>query len=110
MTYLVTENRIKCKYMDCVEVCPDDAVFADSDPAVTSSGSIVKPNSSSSQPLSCWAFGFGWPGLVQGRRGVEVGLTDEHERGMMRMLVNMLLFSAIAVVVFLTFWRIVVRG
>jgi hypothetical protein len=39
-----------------------------------------------------------------------VGLTDENERGMMRMLVNMLLFSAIAVVVFLIIWRIVVRG
>jgi ferredoxin len=24
MTYLVTENCIKCKYMDCVEVCPVD--------------------------------------------------------------------------------------
>ncbi|MBN8967969.1 MAG: ferredoxin, partial [Rhizobiales bacterium] len=22
MTYVVTENCIKCKYMDCVEVCP----------------------------------------------------------------------------------------
>ncbi|MEQ1524516.1 MAG: ferredoxin, partial [Aestuariivirga sp.] len=22
MTYIVTENCIKCKYMDCVEVCP----------------------------------------------------------------------------------------
>ena len=25
MTYLVTENCIKCKYTDCVEVCPVDA-------------------------------------------------------------------------------------
>src|SRR3989344_67327 len=24
MTYVVTENCIKCKYMDCVEVCPVD--------------------------------------------------------------------------------------
>jgi hypothetical protein len=39
-----------------------------------------------------------------------VGLTDEHERGMMRMLVNMLLSSAIAVAVFLVFWRILVQG
>jgi ferredoxin len=22
MTYVVTENCIKCKYLDCVEVCP----------------------------------------------------------------------------------------
>ncbi|HVH83395.1 MAG TPA: ferredoxin, partial [Steroidobacteraceae bacterium] len=22
MTFVVTENCIKCKYMDCVEVCP----------------------------------------------------------------------------------------
>ncbi len=25
MTYVVTENCIKCKYTDCVEVCPVDA-------------------------------------------------------------------------------------
>src|SRR5690606_16917548 len=24
MSYVVTENCIKCKYMDCVEVCPVD--------------------------------------------------------------------------------------
>ncbi|MBS0539809.1 MAG: ferredoxin, partial [Proteobacteria bacterium] len=24
MTYVVTEACIKCKYMDCVEVCPVD--------------------------------------------------------------------------------------
>jgi ferredoxin len=24
MTYVVTENCIKCKFMDCVEVCPVD--------------------------------------------------------------------------------------
>ncbi len=27
MTYVVTENCIKCKYQDCVEVCPVDAFF-----------------------------------------------------------------------------------
>ena len=24
MTYVVTENCIRCKYTDCVEVCPTD--------------------------------------------------------------------------------------
>ena len=28
MTYVVTENCIRCKYMDCVEVCPVDCVYA----------------------------------------------------------------------------------
>jgi|SRR5215469_7240559 len=28
MTYAVTENCIKCKYMDCVEVCPVDCFYA----------------------------------------------------------------------------------
>jgi ferredoxin len=28
MTYVVTENCIKCKYMDCVEVCPVDCFYA----------------------------------------------------------------------------------
>ena len=27
MTYVVTENCIKCKFMDCVEVCPGDCVY-----------------------------------------------------------------------------------
>jgi hypothetical protein len=33
------------------------------------------------------------------------GLTDEHERGMLRMLVNMLIFAAIVVAVFYVAWR-----
>ena len=28
MTYVVTENRIRCKYMDCVEVYPVDCFYA----------------------------------------------------------------------------------
>jgi ferredoxin len=27
MTYVVTDNCIKCKYTDCVSVCPADAFF-----------------------------------------------------------------------------------
>ena len=27
MTYVVTEACIKCKYMDCVEVCPVDCFY-----------------------------------------------------------------------------------
>src|SRR5690606_32469666 len=27
MTYIVTDNCIKCKYMDCVEVCPVDCFY-----------------------------------------------------------------------------------
>jgi len=27
MTYVVIENCIKCKYMDCVEVCPVDCFY-----------------------------------------------------------------------------------
>jgi ferredoxin len=27
MTYVVTEVCIKCKYMDCVEVCPVDCFY-----------------------------------------------------------------------------------
>ena len=27
MTYVVTENCIKCKFTDCVEVCPVDAFY-----------------------------------------------------------------------------------
>ncbi len=27
MTYIVTENCIKCKYQDCIEVCPVDCFY-----------------------------------------------------------------------------------
>ena len=36
-----------------------------------------------------------------------VGLTDEHERGMLRMLVNMMLSSAIAVVIFVLAFAVI---
>jgi len=29
MTYVVTEACIRCKYMDCVEVCPVDCFYED---------------------------------------------------------------------------------
>jgi len=29
MTHTVTDNWIKCKYMDCVEVCPVDCFYQD---------------------------------------------------------------------------------
>lgn len=35
-----------------------------------------------------------------------MGLKDEHERGMMRMLVNMMLLSAISVVLFYFGWAL----
>ena len=31
MTYLVTDNCIRCKYMDCVEVCPVDCFYGQGD-------------------------------------------------------------------------------
>ncbi len=33
MTYVVTEACINCKYQDCIEVCPVDAIIPDTDPA-----------------------------------------------------------------------------
>ena len=35
------------------------------------------------------------------------GITDEHERGMMRMLVNMMIVTAIAVAVFYAAWELI---
>lgn len=34
-----------------------------------------------------------------------LGLTDQHERGMMRMFVNMCIFSVFCVVVFFILWK-----
>jgi len=31
MTYVVTETCIKCKYTDCVDVCPVEAIYAEDD-------------------------------------------------------------------------------
>ena len=31
MTYVVTETCIRCKYTDCVDVCPVEAIFAEDD-------------------------------------------------------------------------------
>jgi ferredoxin len=31
MTYVVTESCIRCKYTDCVDVCPVEAIFAEDD-------------------------------------------------------------------------------
>jgi len=37
-----------------------------------------------------------------------LGITDEHERGMMRMLVNMIIFTGVVVTVFFFVWRVFV--
>ena len=31
MAYVITESCIKCKYTDCVDVCPVEAIFAEDD-------------------------------------------------------------------------------
>ena len=31
MTYVVVESCIKCKYMDCIEVCPVEAILPDTE-------------------------------------------------------------------------------
>ena len=35
-----------------------------------------------------------------------LGLTDQHERGMMRMFVNMCLFSGLCVIAFWVLWEV----
>jgi hypothetical protein len=37
-------------------------------------------------------------------------ITDEHERGMMRMLINMLIFTALVVPVFFVAWKLIGGG
>ena len=34
MTYIVNDKCIKCKYTDCVEVCPVDAIKPDTEPGL----------------------------------------------------------------------------
>jgi NAD-dependent dihydropyrimidine dehydrogenase PreA subunit len=49
MTYVVTDNCIKCKYMDCVEVCPVDCFYEgdnmlSSIPTSASTAAYANPN------------------------------------------------------------------
>ena len=41
MTYVVTENCIKCKYMDCVEVCPVDCFYVGENMLVIHPGECI---------------------------------------------------------------------
>ena len=34
MTYVVDEKCIKCKHMDCVEVCPVEAILSDTEDGI----------------------------------------------------------------------------
>jgi formate hydrogenlyase subunit 6/NADH:ubiquinone oxidoreductase subunit I len=62
MTYIVNESCIKCKLMDCVEVCPVDCFYEGENMLVRSSSSLfsrkcaapshVAPRSS--KRPSCW--------------------------------------------------------
>ena len=42
MAYVVTENCIKCKYTDCVDVCPVDCILKDEDNAESADQLWVK--------------------------------------------------------------------
>src|ERR1700694_1179750 len=41
MTFVVTENCIRCKYMDCVEVCPVDCFYAGENMLVINPGECI---------------------------------------------------------------------
>ena len=41
MTFVVTENCIKCKYTDCVEVCPVDCFYEGENYLVTAPGARI---------------------------------------------------------------------
>lgn len=41
MTHVVTDNCIKCKYMDCVEVCPVDCFYAGDNMLVIHPGECI---------------------------------------------------------------------
>jgi NAD-dependent dihydropyrimidine dehydrogenase PreA subunit len=42
MTYMVNESCIKCKLMDCVEVCPVDCFYEGENMLVISSGRMYR--------------------------------------------------------------------
>ena len=44
MTYVVTESCIRCRYTDCVEVCPDDCFHAGPDMLVINPDECIDCN------------------------------------------------------------------
>jgi ferredoxin len=67
MTYVVTDACIRCKYMDCVEVCPVDCFYEGENmlvinPASASIAACASPNArprrSCRTPRSIWKSGW----------------------------------------------------
>jgi ferredoxin len=44
LTYIVNESCIKCKYMDCVEVCPVDCFYEGENMLVIHPDDAIKPD------------------------------------------------------------------
>jgi ferredoxin len=71
MTYVVTENCIKCKYMDCVEVCPVDCFYVGENMLVINPecpAEAILPDSD--DRAGAWAeqnrtFAAQWPNIVR---------------------------------------------
>jgi len=87
MTYLVTEDCIKCKYMDCVEVCPVDCFYEGNNMLVINPGvcepecppAAIIPDSDARGEK--WLklntdFSVKWPNIT--RKGTAPADADEH--------------------------------
>ena len=61
MTYIVNENCIKCKYMDCVEVCPVDCFYEGENMLVIHPDECIDCGVCEPEcPVELNAFGWNW--------------------------------------------------
>src|SRR6201991_840050 len=68
MTYVVTEACIKCKYTDCVEVCPVDCFYEGENMLVIHPADAIKPDTEPG--LEKWLevnteYAKSWPNITQ---------------------------------------------
>ena len=53
MTYIVTDACIKCKYTDCVEVCPVDCFYeGENMPAITPTSALTVGNPNAREAIT----------------------------------------------------------
>ena len=83
MTFVVTDNCIKCKYMDCVEVCPVDCFYEGENMLVIHPDECIDCGVCEPECPAEAIFPDTRPGpreLAQTECGVCVGLAEHHDQ------------------------------
>ena len=68
MTYVVNDNCIRCKLMDCVEVCPVDCFYEGENMLVIHPDECIDSNPSDAHADTVKGFSLGRPFGIRGHR------------------------------------------